>query len=155
MELKNRFAIGCLVQFYEIDIVKDYLISVKNSLDIVDNKENVIVDICFNLNQGLEQVDTNKTSIGDLRNRMRELMLEVFGYDEHWDDTIGTDYVIDYWEHDRNGGDKNGIYTIADYRREFNEKYCEKTEVLMWGESDALIPTQTWYILDGLHNSVK
>jgi len=155
MELKNRFAIGCLVQFYEIDIVKDYLISVKNSLDIVDNKENVIVDICFNLNQGLEQVDTNKTSIGDLRNKMRELMLEVFGYDEHWDDTIGTDYIIKYWEHDRNGGDKNGIYTIADYRREFNEKYCEETEVFMWGGSDALIPTQTWDILDGLYNSVK
>lgn len=155
MKLKNRFAIGCLVQFYEIDIIKDYLISVKNSLDIIDNKENVIVDICFNLNQGLEKVDTNKTSIGNLRTRMRELMLEVFGYDEHWDDTIGTDYTIKYWEHDRNGGDKNGIYTIADYRREFNEKYCEETEVLMWGESDSLIPTQTWYILDGLHDSVK
>ena len=41
------------------------------------------MDICFNLNQGLEQVDTNKTSIGDLRNKMRELMPEVFGYDEH------------------------------------------------------------------------
>ena len=82
-------------------------------------------------------------------------MLEVFGYDEHWDDTIGTDYVIKYWEHDRNGGDKNGIYTIADYRREFNEKYCEETEVLMWGESDSLIPRQTFQILDNLHEGVK
>ena len=37
MKLNNKFAIGCLVQFYEIDIIKDYLLSVKKSLDIIES----------------------------------------------------------------------------------------------------------------------
>ena len=40
--------------------------------------------------------------------------------------------------------------TIADYRRWFLEEYCDKVDVLMWGESDALIPQQTFNILDNL-----
>ena len=52
MKLNNTFAIGCLVQFYEIDIIKDYLLSVKKSSDNIENQENVIIDICFNMNQG-------------------------------------------------------------------------------------------------------
>jgi len=47
------------------------------------------------------------------------------------------------------------IYTIADYRREFNSKYCDEVDVLMWGESDSLIPRQTFEILDNLHSGVR
>tara|TARA_B100001778_G_scaffold328326_1_gene327641 strand:+ start:35 stop:742 length:708 start_codon:yes stop_codon:yes gene_type:complete len=47
------------------------------------------------------------------------------------------------------------MYTIADYRRDFNDNYCVKVDVLMWGESDSLIPRQTFQILDNLHTSVK
>ena len=32
------------------------------------------------------------------------------------------------------------LHTIADYRREFNTKYCDETDVLVWGESDAILP---------------
>ena len=60
MNLKNKFAIGCIVQFYEIEIIKDYLLSVKSSLDVVQNKKNIVVDILLNLNQGLEEIDTSK-----------------------------------------------------------------------------------------------
>ena len=47
------------------------------------------------------------------------------------------------------------IYSIADYRRDFNNNYCTKVDVLMWGESDSLIPRQTFQILDNLHSGVK
>ena len=43
---------------------------------------------------------------------------------------------------------KDKIFSISDYRREFNNKYCEIADVLMWGESDSLIPRQTFNILD-------
>ena len=46
-------------------------------------------------------------------------------------------------------------YSIADYRRDFNDKFCTEVDVLMWGESDSLIPRQTFQILDNLHSSVK
>lgn len=149
MNLKNKFAIGCLVQFYEIDIIEDYLKSVKNSLDIIQNKDNVIIDICFNMNEGLEKVDDNKISMGELRDKFNYMLKDVFGWESRFMDCGENGYDLRLTEH------YEDIYTIADYRREFNDKYCEEVDVLMWGESDSLIPTQTWYILDELHSSVK
>ena len=145
MKLNNTFAIGCLVQFYEIDIIKDYLLSVKKSLDNIENQENVIIDICFNMNQGLEKVDENKTSIGKLKDDFNYILKDVFGWEPRFMDCGENKYDIRLVEHNK------GIYTIADYRREFNDKYCTEVDVLMWGESDALIPSQTWEVLDNLH----
>tara|TARA_R100000908_G_C3734164_1_gene132601 strand:- start:204 stop:1208 length:1005 start_codon:yes stop_codon:yes gene_type:complete len=143
MKLNNKFAIGCLVQFYEIDIIKDYLLSVKKSLDIIENRENVIVEVLLNLNEGLEEIDTDKKTLDDVKSEL-ELMLK---------DIFSEKHNLEFKVNDTKGRD--GIYTIADYRRDFNNEYCEQVDVLMWGESDSLIPTQTWYILDSLHDSVK
>jgi len=134
MKLKNKFAIGCLVQFYEVDIIQDYLSSVQKSLIGIENRENVIVDICVNLNQDLEKMDTDKITEKEILRRFR-IWCKDFGFS--------------YWTN------KDRLFTIADYRREFNDKYCEEVDVLMWGESDALIPRQTWEILDNLHSAVE
>ena len=37
--IENKIAIGCLVQWYEIEMVGEYLQSVKNALDVVENKK--------------------------------------------------------------------------------------------------------------------
>jgi len=134
MKLNNKFAIGCLVQFYEVDIIQDYLSSVQKSLIGIENRENVIVDICVNLNQDLEKMDTNKITEEEILRRF-QVWCKDFGFS--------------YWTN------KDRLFTIADYRREFNDKYCEEVDVLMWGESDALIPRQTWEILDNLHSAVE
>ena len=42
MKIKNKFAIGCLIQWYEIEIVEEYLQSVKQSIDTIENKKNII-----------------------------------------------------------------------------------------------------------------
>ena len=134
MKLNNTIAIGCLVQFYEIRIIEDYIKSVSYALENVDNKENVIIDICFNMNEKLESIDRNEITSQEIVKRM---------------DVICAKYNVDFWIN------KDRLFTIADYRREFNEKYCEKVDVLMWGESDSLIPRQTFEILDNLHTAAK
>jgi hypothetical protein len=134
MKLNNTIAIGCLVQFYEIEIIEDYIKSVSYALENVDNKENVIIDICFNMNEKLESIDRNVITPQEIVKRM---------------DVICAKYNVDFWIN------KDRLFTIADYRREFNEKYCEKVDVLMWGESDSLIPRQTFEILDNLHTAAK
>ena len=134
MKLNNTIAIGCLVQFYEIRIIEDYIKSVSYALENVDNKENVIIDICFNMNEKLESIDRNEITPQEIVKRM---------------DVICAKYNVDFWTN------KDRLFTIADYRREFNEKYCEKVDVLMWGESDSLIPRQTFEILDNLHTAAK
>ena len=43
------------------------------------------------------------------------------------------------------------LHTIADYRKGFNDDYCNDVDVLIWGESDAILPKQMFGILDNLH----
>jgi hypothetical protein len=49
----------------------------------------------------------------------------------------------------------DSLYTIADYRREFNDKYCTQVDVLVWGETDMLVPKQAFIVLDSLHQNVN
>ncbi len=151
MKINNKFAIGCLVQWYEIELVEEYLQSVKNAVDIIDNKENVIIDLYFNCSQALEKTDKEQITISQIKDKYFEILNKLFGYDEDTNSLVGCDYnivsVID--------DNVEGLYTIANYRRDFNNQYCDKVEVLMWGETDSLIPRQTFQILDSLHDSIK
>ncbi len=134
IKINNKFAIGCLVQWYEIEIIEEYVNSVKKSLKQIENTENIIVDFTFTTNQKLEKIE-NSVDINTLRFKFQNIMKD-FNIDVQW---RVTDELV----------------TIADYRRWFNDYYCEKVDVLMWGETDSLIPTQTFEILDNLHTQVK
>lgn len=139
MKLTNKFAIGCLIQWYEIEIIGEYLQSLKNSLDTVENKKSVIIDLYFYAGQKLEKIDKEQASLYDIVKRF-EAMVDSFGDEYAVNYTLTTDNIF---------------YTISDYRREFNTKYCTEVDVLMWGESDALLPDRTFEILDSLHSGVK
>ena len=43
--MKTKFAIGCLIQWYEVDIIQEYLDSLKDA--IADYEGDVIVDFYF------------------------------------------------------------------------------------------------------------
>jgi len=145
LKINNKFAIGCLIQWYEIELIEEYLQSVKNALDLIDNKENVIVDLYFNCSQELEKIDEEQMTISEIKNKYKDILKKLFGDLEYGGYNIHS-YINDV---------SNSMYTIADYRRDFNDNYCVKVDVLMWGESDSLIPRQTFQILDNLHTSVK
>ena len=145
MTLSNKIAIGCLIQWYEIEIIEEYLQSVKNAVDLIDNKENVVIDLYFNCSQELEKVDEEQITISDIKRKYADLLEVIFGDLDYGSYNINS-YVNEF---------SNVMYTIADYRRDFNNKYCTEVDVLMWGESDSLIPRQTFQILDNLQTAVK
>ena len=60
IKLKNKFAIGCLVQWYEIELVATYLESVKRAVSRIENKQNVVIDLYLNTSQALEKIDKMK-----------------------------------------------------------------------------------------------
>ena len=62
----NKIAIGCLVQWYEIELVEEYLQSVKNAVDMIDNKKDVIIDLYFNTDETLEKIDKDKISMSSI-----------------------------------------------------------------------------------------
>ena len=151
IKINNKFAIGCLIQWYEIEMIGEYLQSVKNSIENIDNKENITIDLYFNCDQTLEKIDESQISFGKIIEKFDTLLEDIFGYVDY--DEVGP--VSNIYNLKIKYNKLNNIYTIADYRREFNENYCDKVDVLMWGESDALIPRQTFEILDNMHSQVK
>ena len=151
MILANKFAIGCLIQWYEIELIEQYLESVKNAVDTIENKDNVIIDLYFNTSQALEKIDKTQITLSEVIQKYHKLVEKIFNYDDDTASLVGCDYNLRL----RISEYSNQIYTIADYRREFNDEYCDKVDVLMWGETDSLIPRQTFEILDGLHSQVK
>ena len=146
VRIKNKFAIGCLVQWYEIELIGEYLQSVKNALDIIENKENVIVDLYFNMTTSLENIDEKQCTMQEINSRFNDIEKDLIKFGI----TLNVQRLGGIMLHER-----EKIYTIADYRREFNSKYCDEVDVLMWGESDSLILRQTFEILDNLHSGVR
>ena len=137
--MKTKFAIGCLVQWYEVEIVEEYIASLEAAIEILGKPESVIVDICWNLSQSLEKIDTNKTSLHEIETKFAKMTSRIKNY---------TRVKETFYKDDKHP------YTIADYRRDFNDKYCTEVDVLMWGETDSLVPKQTFLILDNLHQTI-
>ena len=128
--MKTKFAIGCLVQWYEIEIIEEYIESVTDAIDEYDGE--VLLDFTFITCQDLEKIEG--ANMIDIIAKWRKIItsLNDRGYK-----------VRDRFEY--------RLHTIADYRRLFNTNYCDQVDVLLWGESDALVPNQTFIILNNLH----
>ena len=56
--MKTKFAIGCLVQWYECDIIEEYVESLRDAVNSYDGE--VLVDFTICTNQDLEQCISNK-----------------------------------------------------------------------------------------------
>ena len=74
--MKTKFAIGCLVQFYEIEMIPDYIESLKQALKHYSDDE-LIVDFTFNINQMLVKIDESQISVETLVNKFTDLMDEL------------------------------------------------------------------------------
>ena len=58
--MKNRYVIGTHVMWFEIEMYADFIDGMVNLLETVENKENVTIDLCFNMLQHFEEVDYDK-----------------------------------------------------------------------------------------------
>lgn len=128
--MKTKFAIGCLVQWYEVDIIGEYLDSLKDAIDAYNGE--VRVDILLSTNQDLEKVEDDEKMDHCIRSI-------TYGASKHKFSLNMTEDLV----------------TIADYRRMFNDSYCEQADVLVWGESDMLVPKQMFTVLDMLHQNAQ
>lgn len=126
--MKTKFAIGCLVQWYESEIIDFYIESLKDAVQSYDGE--VIVDVALVINTDLEKPSSNEL-FNEQVSKIKSLC------------NFANLHVVD------------SLYTIADYRREFNDKYCTEVDVLVWGETDMLVPKQAFIVLNSLHQNVS
>ena len=130
----TKFAIGCLVQWYEVEILPEYIDTLLEAVDAYD-RDSVLIDIKLVTNQELEQID-NPDRLIYILSQFDKQVERLEGY--------RANVFID-----------KSLVTIADYRREFNTKYCELADVLVWGETDMLVPKQAFIALNNLHQNVN
>jgi len=136
-KLKNKYVIGCHVMFYEIKIYKEYIDGLINLLETVDNKENVYLDLCFNISEKIEKIDTDKISKEELLKLFKE------GIARLKDINIpNIKWKIITPEDD--------FYFHADYRRDLNYYYCKKVDYIMHGETDSFFPKEALQALESL-----
>tara|TARA_R110000782_G_scaffold24928_1_gene64800 strand:- start:1348 stop:2295 length:948 start_codon:yes stop_codon:yes gene_type:complete len=130
--MSTKFAIGALVQWYEVDILPEYVDTLLEAIEVYE-VDCVLVDLKLATNQELEQSDTP------------ERLLEVVAkFQQQVDRLVGYNVEVNIDE---------SLTTIADYRRDFNNKYCNLVDVLVWGETDLLIPKEEFIVLDHLHKA--
>lgn len=133
----TKFAIGCLVQWYEWHIIQEYISSIRSAIANY-GKDHVIVEFDIVANQVLEKFDGSESEFHDLIRDIESLAITLK------DKGFNVKYNI-----------HSELYSIADSRRDFNNKYCEEVDVLLWGESDMLAPKQMFIVLDQLHQHVS
>lgn len=140
MNLQFKYAIGVHVMFYEIEMYKEYIDGMINLLEQVENKENVYLDFCFNTSEYFEKIDQIKINMLKLEQLFFEGVdrLKQLGFNKC------------NWSRKRNDDD---VYTVADYRRDFNNNYCKKVDFLMWGETDSFFPKEAFKVLEILKSN--
>ena len=134
-KLTKRYVIGTHVMWFEIEMYNDFINGMVNLLETVENKENVTIDLCFNMLQHFEKIDTDKIKKHELLIKFKKgvAVLENIGY-------IVNQEIKD--------GDE--FYFHADYRRDLNYNYCKKVDYVMWGETDSFFPREAFDVIETL-----
>ena len=136
-KLNKKYVIGTHVMWFEIEMYADFIDGMVNLLETVENKENVTIDLCFNMLQHFEKYDTDKIKKHELVIKFKKgvSVLESMGY-------IVNQEIKD--------GDE--FYFHADYRRDLNYNYCKKVDYVMWGETDSFFPREAFQVIETLAN---
>jgi len=135
IKLEKRYVIGTHIMWFEIEMFKDFIDGMINLLKPVEDKEKVTVDLCFNLSQKLETIDTDKIDVNQLLVKFSNEVnrLKVIHPNVKWRVQDGDDF-----------------YFHADYRRDLNYNYCKKVDYVMWGETDSFFPKEAFQIIETL-----
>ena len=139
-KLTKRYVIGTHVMWFEIEMYNDFINGMVNLLETVENKENVTIDLCFNMLQHFEKVDWDKIKKHELVVKFKKgvATLESMGY-------IVNQEIKD--------GDE--FYFHADYRRDLNYNYCKKVDYVVWGETDSFFPKEAFQVIETLSEYTK
>jgi hypothetical protein len=129
IELKNKYCIGTHIMFYEIEMLESQTNALIQTIETVKNPENITIEMFLNCSEYFEQLDTEYTW-GFIRDKFYKEVNKLR--------KLGVNVVDKIYE--------NNIkpYTIGSYRRDLNYNYCEYNDFIIWGETDCLLPKETF-----------
>jgi len=134
-KLNKKYVIGTHVMFFEIEMYKDFIDGMVNLLETVENKENVTIDLCFNMSEQIEKIDINQISHKELKDKFINGVetLKELGFEVVYN-------IVPSYE----------FYFHTDYRRDLNYHYCKKVDYVMWGETDSFFPREAFQAIETL-----
>ena len=132
--LKNKYVIGCHAMFYEVEMYKEYIDGLINLIETVDNKENIYIDLCFNISEFFEKISDEITE-QEIKDKFINGVNRL--------NSAGIENLKFYFK-----TNEDEIYNIASYRRDLNYHYCTKCDFIMWGETDSFFPKQAFDVLE-------
>ena len=135
-KLNKKYVVGTHIMWFEIEMYKDFIDGMINLLETVDNKENVTIDLCLNLSQHLETIDTNQITESDILGKFNKGIIRI--------EELGFEVVSKVHT------DIDGFYFHTDYRRDLNYNYCKKVDYVMWGETDSFFPREAFEAIETL-----
>lgn len=132
-----KIAVGCLIQWYEVDIIEQYFYSLRQAIkDVKDYNPNTIVTVYNELD--LSTYIERSKEYNDIPNyvdRIRE-------YASKYGFSIAKIHSNIY------------PYSISEFRHDFNSNFCRAFDLLVWGESDMLMPRRYLTYLSQLSDHV-
>ena len=135
--LKNKYVIGVHVMWFEIEMFQGYCDALINTMETVENASNITIDICFNMTEILETIDTEKINHQELLDKFNKTFDRL---------RIRTSRAI----HELRITKSDEFYFHADYRRDLNYNYCKKVDYVLWGETDSFFPKETFQVIETL-----
>jgi hypothetical protein len=136
MLLKNKYVIGTMVMFYELDAIKDFVSSLKSATSFIENKENITVEFLLNLSEYSEKIDTSIT---------KDELIELYN-NNCIKPLDGLNVITKIYD------DSDKLYSIGSYRRDLNYNYCLTHDFIVWGESDCMMPEQYFDVIETINH---
>lgn len=124
--------------FYEIELLNLYIQSLINAIETVDNKENITLDFVFNISEFFEKIDTDKITVEELEQRFKTEINKLKSFQ-------GLNICSEIIK-------SNSIYTQTNYRREFNTNHSYISDILVWGETDSLLPKEAFSVWEKIRS---
>ena len=140
VNLTKKYVIGTHIMWFEIEMYSDFVDGIINLLDTVEltSKQNVTIDICFNMSEQLEGIDKEKIQPEELLQKFNQHTSRLQVSIGSW---VGFKSKIIT---------KDEFYFHADYRRDLNYNYCKKVDYVMWGETDSFFPREAFQVIETL-----
>ena len=133
--MKNKYVIGTHVMWFEIEMFEDFINGMINLLEPVKTKDNITIDLCFNLSEKVENIDTKQID--------KNQLLAKFNNNVNRLKKVHPNVVWKVHDNDE-------FYFHADYRRDLNYNYCKKVDYVMWGETDSFFPKEAFQVIETL-----
>ncbi len=129
INLKNKYCIGTHIMFYEIEMLKEQTDALIQTISTVNNPENITIEMFLNCSEYFEKLDQQYT--WDFIEKK---------YYKEFNRLKNTGVTVI----DKIYKDNDKCYTIGSYRRDLNYNYCEYNDFIIWGETDCLLPKETF-----------